>query len=308
MIVPFFVVKRQTDSLEFGRTATNMMLPTLSKFLFSTTIGHMSSSAPTKRLHATNTLSTRKGVLDWLRPFLTTTVGMKVTTGLTGAALTGFVIVHLIGNLKLFAGQEGINSYAHFLKDLGPFLWVARAGLLAIFGLHLYLAVTLSRRSMGARPIPYAYPATIQASVASRTMLWTGIVILLFVLFHLAHYTFGVVGTTKAYDLSTGSTVNANYLDLVDENGNHDVYSMVVAGFRQPLISVLYLLAQLALLVHLSHGIGSVFQTLGFNTPRTQPFVSIVSKSLAFLLVAGNIAIVVAVWAGYLPEVKKFVL
>lgn len=267
----------------------------------------MSSSAPTKRQYSPNTLSTGNGVLGWLKPFLSSTVGMKATTALTGAMLTGFVVVHLVGNLKLFAGQEAINAYAHFLKELGPFLWIARVGLLAIFVLHLYLALSLSRRSLAARPIPYSYPATIQASIASRTMPWTGLVILLFALFHLAHYTFGVVGTTKSHDLSTGSIVNASYLELVDVNNHHDVYSMVVAGFKEPPIAILYILAQLALLVHLSHGIGSVFQSLGLNTPRIQPFVSLASKGLAFVVVAGNIAIVVAVWAGYIPEVDKFV-
>ena len=267
----------------------------------------MSSSAPTKRQYSTNSLSAGNGVTSWLKPFLTTSVGMKATTALTGAMLTGFVVVHLVGNLKLFAGQEAINSYAHFLKELGPFLWVARLGLLAIFVLHLYLALSLSRRSLAARPIPYCYPATIQASVASRTMPWTGLVILLFVLFHLAHFTFGVVSTTKALDLSTGSTVNANYLDLIDKNKHSDVYSMVVAGFKNPFISALYILAQLALFVHLSHGIASLFQTLGLNTPRIQPFVRVAGKAIAFLIVAGNIAIVIAVWAGYIPEVDKFV-
>lgn len=267
----------------------------------------MSSSEPTKRQYPTNSLSSSNGILSWLKPFVSTTVGMKATTAVTGAMLTGFVIVHLIGNLKLFAGQDAINNYAHFLKELGPFLWVARAGLFAVFILHLYLALSLSRKSLAARPIPYCYPATIQASVASRTMLWTGMVILLFTLFHLAHYTFGIVGTTKASDLSTGSVVNASYLDLVDVHNHHDVYSMTVAGFKEPPISILYILAQLALLVHLSHGIGSVFQSLGLNTPRIQPSITLASRAIAFLIVAGNIAIVVAVWSGFIPEVNKFV-
>src|SRR5262245_4420262 len=98
----------------------------------------MSSAAPTKRLYPANTLPYRKGVIDWLKPFVTASVGMKATTAITGLLLTGFVIVHLIGNLKLFAGREAINGYAKFLKDLGPLLWIARGGLLTVFVVHIY--------------------------------------------------------------------------------------------------------------------------------------------------------------------------
>jgi succinate dehydrogenase / fumarate reductase cytochrome b subunit len=270
----------------------------------------MSSAAPTKKLLRTNTLPAGKGVVDWLRPFFTTSVGMKATTAVTGILLTGFVIAHLIGNLQVFpamGGREAINAYAKFLKDLGPVLWIARALLLAVFVLHIYLALTLAVRASSARPVPYQHPATIQASTSSVTMPWTGLALLAFVVFHLAHYTFGLVTTTPAVNPRTGQTVEANYLSLVDPAGRHDVYSMVVAGFKNPVVSVLYIVAMLLLYVHLSHGIGSVFQTLGLNTPRTQRFVTALSRTLAILLAGGNIAIVVLVWAGYVPEVTKVV-
>src|SRR5262249_46884667 len=138
----------------------------------------MSSAAPTKRDYQPNVLTSRKGVRDWLKPFVTTSVGMKVTTAVTGAILTGFVIIHLIGNLKLFGGQDALNSYAQFLKDLGLLLWVGRGALLAVFLLHIYLALTLAMRASAARPAPYQHPATIQASTGSVTMPWTGLVIL----------------------------------------------------------------------------------------------------------------------------------
>jgi succinate dehydrogenase cytochrome b subunit len=264
----------------------------------------MSSAAPTKQLYPTNTLPSRKGVIDWLKPFVTSSVGMKATTAVTGLLLTGFVIIHLIGNLKLFAGRDAINGYARFLKDLGPFLWVARGGLLTVFAVHVYLALTLALRARAARPVRYQHPATIQASTGSVTMPWTGLVILAFVIFHLAHFTFGWVKTTPATNAG-GEIVQANYLSLVDPQQRHDVYSMMVAGFRDPVISILYLVAMGFLFVHLSHGIGSVFQTLGLNTPRLQPFISRLSWTLAFLIVAGNVLIVVAVWCGLVPEVDK---
>ena len=270
----------------------------------------MSTAAPSKRRLRTNTLPAGQGVLTWLKPFVTTSVGMKATTAVTGFLLTGFVIVHLIGNLQVLpvmGGRDAINSYARFLKDLGPMLWIARGGLLAVFALHVYLALTLAMRASAARPVPYHHPATIQASTSSLTMPWTGLAILAFVVFHLAHYTFGLVTTTEAVNPITNQKVEANYLSLVDPAGRHDVYSMVVAGFHNPVVSVLYVVAMGFLYVHLTHGIGSVFQTLGLNTPRTQPFVTGLSRTLALLLAGGNIAIVVLVWVGYVPEVTKVV-
>lgn len=270
----------------------------------------MSSTVPTKQLLRTNTLPAGKGVLNWLRPFVATSVGMKVTTAVTGFLLTGFVVAHLIGNLQVLpamGGRDAINAYAQFLHDLGPALWVARGGLLAVFVLHIYLALTLAVRASAARPVPYHKPATIQASTSSLTMPWTGVAILAFVIFHLAHYTFGLVTTTRAYSPAVGHEVDANYLSLVDPAGRRDVYSMVVAGFHNPVVSVLYVAAMVFLYVHLSHGIGSIFQTLGLNTPRTQRFVTGLSRVLAILLAGGNIAIVVLVWTGFVPEATKVV-
>jgi succinate dehydrogenase / fumarate reductase cytochrome b subunit len=268
----------------------------------------MASAAPTKRDYRTNTLPSGQGVLDWLKPFVTSSVGMKATTAVTGIFLTGFVIIHMIGNLKVlpaFGGPEAINSYARFLKDLGWLLWIARGGLLTVFVLHVYLALKLAMRASAARPVPYQHPGTIQASTSSVTMHWTGLAILAFGVFHLAHFTFGWVHTTPARDPFSGTEVDANYLSLVDSQGRHDVYSMVVAGFQNPVISALYLVAMAFLYLHLSHGVGSVFQTLGLNTPRTQPFVSGLARTVAVVVVGGNVWIVVAVWLGFVPEITK---
>lgn len=264
----------------------------------------MSSTAPSNRTQPVNSLPSGKGVLDWVKPFLTTSVGMKVTTAITGTVLTLFVIGHLIGNLKLFAGQDALNGYAHFLQSLGVWLWVARGGLLVALGLHMTLALYLKKKAFAARPVGYAHPNTVVASYASRTMAWTGALIFVFLLFHLAHYTFGLIGTVDANnyrDPNKVAHVHVGYLDLIDDKGRHDVYSMTVAGFHEPVIVVLYVLAQLFLMIHLSHGIASVFQTLGVNTPRVQPFVRRLSWAVAFLLAAGNIALVTSVsmdWLG----------
>jgi len=267
----------------------------------------MSSLMPTKRDYSPNRLPDKKGLLDWLLPFVSSSVGGKITVAVTGLGLTGFVVVHLIGNLKLFAGRDAINSYAEFLKSWGVVLWIARFGLLLFFLLHIATAVRLRKRAREARPIPYQRPATIQATLASRTMLATGVAILVFVLFHLAHYTFGWLATTTATELGTGAKVTANYLSLVDASGRHDVYSMVVAGFRNPLIGLLYIVGQIALLTHLSHGISSTFQTLGLNAPRFQPTVKIAGYGLAAAIAFGNSLIVVAVWVGWIPIFETYV-
>jgi succinate dehydrogenase / fumarate reductase cytochrome b subunit len=262
----------------------------------------MSTASPTKRSYSPNTVAANRGLITWFTSLATSSVGAKVLTALTGTALTLFVIGHLVGNLKIFAGRDAINSYAHFLKEQGMFLWIARIGLLAVFVAHLSIALWLKLKAKAARPVAYAYPATIQASVASRTMPWTGLVILAFLLFHLAHYTLGMVGTAEARNTMTNNLVQVNYLDLRDEKGRHDVYSMMIAGFKNPIVSGLYIVAQLLLCVHLSHGIASAFQSLGLNSPKMQRGLRRFSWTVAILIAIGNIAIVVAVWTNTIGE------
>jgi len=242
----------------------------------------MSTVARPKQAHPTNADPGGKGVLDYLRPFMTTTVGSKFLVALTGLALTGFVIGHLVGNLKIFGGPDAINSYAQFLKDLGPLLWVVRFGLLAVFVTHVLLVLKLKKRSADARPIGYAYPATVQASAPSRYMLLTGLLILTFLLFHLAHFTFGWIEN----------------VDYHDSKGRHDVYTMVVKGFSNPLIVGLYVVSQVVLFFHLIHGFQSAFQTLGANSPRFQRLFRQIGLVIATFLLLGNVGIPVYILAG----------
>jgi succinate dehydrogenase / fumarate reductase cytochrome b subunit len=242
----------------------------------------MSLQAPTKKLTPTNTLPSKTGLLEWFKPLINSTVGSKILVAVTGTLLTGFVIVHLIGNLKMFEPPDSINSYAVMLKSNPAILWGARLGLLTVFLIHLLLAMRLVLKANAARPVGYAYPNTVQASWPSRLMPLTGLMILLFVIFHIAHYTVGAVQN----------------IDLHDNQGRHNVHAMVIAGFTTPWISIVYIVAQFLLMLHLAHGIGSVFQTLGLNTQRTQGFFTCLSWSVAALIFIGNCAIVVAVWAG----------
>ncbi len=235
----------------------------------------------------------------WAKTYLGSTVGHKVVTALTGLGLAAFVVFHLIGNLKLLPGgpasREAINAYAHFLKhDLGAILWIARGGLLTTFALHVALTLRLKVKTATARPVAYAHYRPAQATLASRTMLSTGVVILAFTLFHLAHYTFAWVHDARRPD---GTWVN--YLSLTDDKGRHDVYAMMVAGFTTPWIAALYLIAQAVIAVHLSHGVQSSLQTLGLVGRRFSLAARWLGYAVAVTVLVGNAAIVLAVWLGY---------
>lgn len=273
--------------------------------------------------------------LAWADTFLTSTVGQKLLVGLTGILLVGFLVFHMLGNLKVLPGfeppgdeavkharqaaaekypdspaeqqryvddharafeaQEHLNTYAAFLKhDLGMLIWIARGGLLLLFLTHVYLALRLRLKAGAARPVGYRIHRTAQATVAAKTMLWTGVVLLLFTGYHLAHYTFGWVHGLERPD---GSQVN--YLSLRDADGRQDVYSMVISGFTTPWICVIYILTQALLLVHLSHGIQSSLQTLGLVGKRFTPAAKAFGWLVALTIFAGNMVIVLGVWLGW---------
>ena len=242
------------------------------------------------------------GAADWTQTYLGSTVGQKILIAVTGVGLVTFVAFHLIGNLKIFSGPESLNQYGYFLKhDLGVLIWIARAGLLAIFIVHIALAIRLKMRAQSARPTGYVVQKSAQASLQSTTMIYTGLVILLFVLFHLAHFTFAWV-----HEATTANGTTVNYLNMVDKDGKHHVYNMMVSGFSTPWIAGLYLIAQLFLFVHLAHGIQSVFQTLGLVAKRFVPAVRLLGYGISGLIFVGNTAIVLAVWLGYVKEVPGF--
>lgn len=252
--------------------------------------------------HPKGAAKPRKGppARDFLAALLDTTVGGKILVALTGVGLTGFVVFHMIGNLKLLQGPEAINHYAHFLKhDLGALIWIARGGLLALFVLHLALALRLAVRAAAARPVPYQVYAPAQATPASRTMAYTGAVVGLFVLFHLAHYTFAWVKGAYVPDPVTGGAVYRSYLDLTDAKGRHDVYEMMVAGFRNTPLAAIYLASMLVLFAHLGHGVQSAFQTLGLKNARFRGAIAALGWLVAGAVLVGNVAIVMAVQLGY---------
>jgi succinate dehydrogenase / fumarate reductase cytochrome b subunit len=224
-----------------------------------------------------------------LRP-LRTSVGSKYVMAVTGLGLMGFVLVHLLGNLQIFLGREALNDYGKHLEDLPALLWSARAGLLAIFLIHIVVGLRLWYSNRRARPERYVYEDTVQASWASRHMLLTGLVILAFVVYHLLHFTFGVTDPTNF----------ARHL-LEDPQKPRDVAAMVVGGFKQWPVSIGYVLAQIVLGLHLWHGAGSWLQSLGWNGRRWLRWVRGFGIAFAVLIVVGNCSIPLAILLGWRP-------
>jgi succinate dehydrogenase / fumarate reductase cytochrome b subunit len=235
-----------------------------------------------------------------LRP-LRSSLGAKFAMALTGIGLIGFVVAHMLGNLLIFLGPDALNSYAEALKSRPAFLWTARSGLLAIFVVHLLLGIRLALQNRHARGVRYVYEDTVQATWASRNMLLTGLVLLAFIVFHLAHFTFGVV--TSYTDQSSKAQVN--YLDLREVHTSkalaeerQDVFKMVVSGFRAPWVTVTYVIAQVFLWLHLWHGGSSWFQSLGLNHPAYNPLMRAFGPVLATAVLVGNCSIPLAVMSG----------
>lgn len=176
-------------------------------------------------------------------------LGKKYWMAVTGLFLMVFVVAHLLGNLQIFLGPEWMNAYARHLIELPLLLWPARAGLLLTLLVHMTLGIWLAVENRRARPVRYAVNRVVQAGVASRSMVFLGLSVFSFVVFHLLHFTFGVV--------------NPSIFNLTDEKGRHDVYSMVVLGFRDRKVALVYLTAMFFLAAHLRHGAYSFLQSLG---------------------------------------------
>lgn len=207
------------------------------------------------------------------------TIARKWIMAVTGIGLVLFLFGHLAGNMLLFVGPEAMNTYAYDLKHLlhGAGIWLARGGLLLFAVLHIWSAFTLTRRIRAARPQGYARTEHRTSTIASRSMALSGLLILSYVLYHLAHFTWGAVHSEwyeGTYTLANGTIV-------------HDVYGMVVASFQQPLISVLYMVAMVFTGMHLHHAIQSAVQTLGISHPRYTPMIRTGGKVLAIVLAVG---------------------
>lgn len=222
---------------------------------------------------------------------LKSSIGRKFVMALTGIFLLGFVIAHMIGNLQIFLGAEAINSYAEHLEEMPYLLWPARIFLLVTLSLHVVSAISLAIQNKNARPIAYSHQSTIQASYASRTMVMSGVIILAFIIFHLAHFTFG--------------RIHPEFAELADIEGRHDVYSMVILGFQDKTVSAIYIFAMTLLCLHLSHGISSFFQSIGLSNQKSQEKFKKLAKLIALAIFVGNTSIPIASMLGILQPIAR---
>ena len=195
----------------------------------------------------------------------------------TGLVLFGFLILHMLGNLQVFLGREVMNHYAETLHGNPGLLWVARVVLLVSVVLHTWAAIQLSAVKAAARPVAYVKPGNVQGSTGSRTMMLSGPVIALFVIGHLLHFTTG--------------TIHPQFVEL-------HAYENVVNGFANPIAAGLYIVAMILVGFHLSHGIWSMFQSIGFSHPRYTPLIKKFAGVFSWILIAGFISVPIAVLAG----------
>ena len=215
--------------------------------------------------------------------FFRSSVGQKVLMAATGVVLYGFVIGHMVGNLQVYLGPRAMNDYAVFLRAFlhGSGLWIARSALLLAVGLHIWAATVLTLRSWAARPVGYREKQSLESTYASRTMVWSGPILFLFVTYHLLHLTFG--------------TVHPSFRE-------GDVYHNFIVGFRSGPVAAAYIVAMVALGLHMYHGFWSMLHTLGLSHARWNHLRHAASTLLAVVVVAGNVSFPVAVRSGFIHE------
>jgi succinate dehydrogenase / fumarate reductase, cytochrome b subunit len=223
------------------------------------------------------------------KPFLldlySTAVGKKYVMAITGLIGIGYVVAHMVGNLKMYLGQEDFDHYAEFLRELlvpllprTVALWTMRMVLIAALALHLHAAYSLTVMNRRARPVRYqSHRDYVAANFASRTMRWTGIIVLLFLAYHLADLTWG--------------WANPDFV-------RGEPYRNVDASLSRIPVAIVYVVANIALGIHLFHGTWSLFQSMGWNSPRFNSWRRALATAIATVVVVGNVSFPLAVQAG----------
>jgi len=227
--------------------------------------------------------------MSWVVDFAKSSLGAKVVMALTGFLLVVFVFGHMAGNLQVFIGRDQLNHYAELLQSTKGLLWTVRVVMLASVLLHLGSGLRLATLNLRARPVGYRVKENQAAGLSGRTMALSGLMLAAFVVYHLLQFTAGVTDPTD--------------FALYDELGRHDVYNMVVLGFQQPLVAGSYIVAMVLLGMHLSHGISSMFQSIGLTNKKYAPAINKVGPALAILVVLGNISMPAAGLAGFVNTV-----
>jgi succinate dehydrogenase / fumarate reductase cytochrome b subunit len=216
--------------------------------------------------------------------FYQSSIGRKWVVAITALILVLYVLGHLLGNLQIYMGPDRINTYAKFLHDLGPILWVIRIVLITAFITHIVATIQLARENRLAKPQKYAVASYQRSTLASRTMLVSGLIVLCFVIYHLLQFTL--------------EATDPRFHDLRDSLGRHDVYRMLILGFQSPLVSLFYVLGLFLLANHLSHGMASIVQTLGINNRKIAATVLTAGRTLAWLVFAGYVSIPATILLG----------
>jgi len=225
--------------------------------------------------------------MTWFGNLYRSAIGKKAVMAVTGLILFGFVFGHMVGNLKMYLGALHFNEYAHFLRVVGEplvphgtLLWIARIVLLIAVIFHIHSAYSLTMMNREARPIGYQNRGYAKATYAARTMRWGGVIILLFIIYHLLHLTFGV------------AKVHPDFI-------KDDAYHNVVTGMRVWWVAGFYILANLALGLHLYHGVWAMFGSVGFTRPRFEPWRRMFATAFALIITLGNISFPIAIVTGF---------
>jgi succinate dehydrogenase cytochrome b subunit len=224
--------------------------------------------------------------MSFVSSFYRSAIGKKAVMAVTGAILFGWIFLHMLGNLKLYLGPEHMNEYAKWLRALGTpaapptaALWISRLVLLLCVVLHIHAAYSLTMMNWAARPVGYRERDYVTGTYAARTMRWGGVIILLFVIYHLLHLTVGAHVAPQTFV-------------------ENDPYHNVVAGFTIWWVSAIYIVANLALGFHLYHGVWSMFNSIGWNHPKFNPWKRNFATTFAVLITAANISFPLAVLIG----------
>lgn len=235
-----------------------------------------------------------------IHQFWRSSIGRKIVVAITGALLVLFLLGHVAGNLLVFQGREAMNDYAQFLHEMlhGQGVWIARIGLLVALVLHIWATVSLTAENRAARSSRYACDSTVQASKSSRIMIWSGLTILAFVVFHILHFTVRV-------DPGLANLPDAAYAVENPGESRHDVFAMVIKGFQNPLVSLFYIVGITLLCSHLSHGIASIFQTLGLRSRKAAGLETKLGWAISIALWIGFLSIPFAVITGALKDDGK---
>jgi succinate dehydrogenase / fumarate reductase cytochrome b subunit len=213
-------------------------------------------------------------------------IGRKILMAVTGQVMILFALVHLIGNTTIFGWLHGgINAYAEHLHALPPLVWAFRLFMLAAVSIHIWFGIQLTIENSGGRPQQYAVKSTQKATFASENMIWSGLLILAFIVYHLLHFTMKLIPGT-ALVISPEGTVN--------------VLTMVVTSFQNVFVCAIYVGAMVALFLHLTHGIQSSSQTIGCSNDRTLPVIVKAGTLVALAFLVGYIAIPLSILAGFL--------